>query len=227
MKKLSFTPLSKKFLAHLWNLKYYYHIHKNASLDLIVRQMNLAHVTTYLLTELNPSWGEAANGAAIQDIPSNIKEPEVSSPCPQEPSTGPYPEPVRSSPHHPILPHPMYLEFILIHSCHLRLGLSRCFFPPVFPNKILYGSLHIFHACYERFMSFSFVCSTETLQHFAVSSMLLSFLSSRSKCFPQHPVLRCPQFVKSSVFYSGTLCSPVKVYRRFGGVSYPRIWYST
>jgi hypothetical protein len=36
-------------------------------------------------------------------IPSNFKEPEVSSPCSQEPSTGPCPEPVRSSPYHPIL----------------------------------------------------------------------------------------------------------------------------
>jgi energy-converting hydrogenase Eha subunit C len=34
---------------------------------------------TYLLTELSPSW-EAANCAAIQEIPSNFKEPEGSSP---------------------------------------------------------------------------------------------------------------------------------------------------
>jgi hypothetical protein len=33
----------------------------------------------------------------------HFKEPESSSPCSQEPSTGPYPEPVRSSPYHPIL----------------------------------------------------------------------------------------------------------------------------
>jgi hypothetical protein len=31
-----------------------------------------------------------ANFAAIKEIPSNFKEPEVSSPCSQEPSTGPY-----------------------------------------------------------------------------------------------------------------------------------------
>jgi hypothetical protein len=40
--------------------------------------------------ELSPSW-EAANCAAIQEIPSNFKEPEGSPPCSQEPSTGPYP----------------------------------------------------------------------------------------------------------------------------------------
>jgi hypothetical protein len=56
---------------------------------------------TYLLTELSPSW-EAANCAAIQEIPSNFKEPEGSSPRSQGPSIGPYPEPVRSSPYHPI-----------------------------------------------------------------------------------------------------------------------------
>jgi hypothetical protein len=54
----------------------------------------------YLLTELSPSW-EAANCAAIQETPCNFKESEGSSPCSQEPSTGPYPEPVRSSPYHP------------------------------------------------------------------------------------------------------------------------------
>jgi hypothetical protein len=53
---------------------------------------------TYLLTALSPSW-EAANCAAIQEIPSNFKEPEGSSPSLQEPSTGAYPEPVRSSPY--------------------------------------------------------------------------------------------------------------------------------
>jgi hypothetical protein len=44
-----------------------------------------------ILTELSPSW-DAANCAAIQEIPSNFKEPEGSSPCSQEPSTCPYPE---------------------------------------------------------------------------------------------------------------------------------------
>jgi hypothetical protein len=57
---------------------------------------------TDLLTEVSPS-REAANCTAIQEIPSNFKEPEGSSPCSQEPSTGPYPEPVWSSPYHPIL----------------------------------------------------------------------------------------------------------------------------
>jgi hypothetical protein len=57
-------------------------------------------IHTYLRTELSPSW-EAANCAAIQNIPSNFKEPEGSSPCSEEPSTDPYPEPVRSSPYHP------------------------------------------------------------------------------------------------------------------------------
>jgi hypothetical protein len=46
------------------------------------------NLLTYLCTELSPSW-KAANCAAIQEIPSNFKEPEGSSLCSQEPSTGP------------------------------------------------------------------------------------------------------------------------------------------
>jgi hypothetical protein len=56
---------------------------------------NYFNLLTYLRKELSPSW-EAANCAAIQEIPSNFKKPEGSSPCSQDPSIGPYPEPVRS-----------------------------------------------------------------------------------------------------------------------------------
>jgi hypothetical protein len=86
-----------------------------------ISQLPSCHSTVYclrfsqhhkinLLTELRPFW-EAANCAAIQEIPSNFKELEGSSPCSQEPSTGPYPEPVRSSPYHPILS----LHFNIVH----------------------------------------------------------------------------------------------------------------
>jgi hypothetical protein len=88
---------------------------------------------TYLLTELSPSW-EAANCAVTQEIPSIFMEPEVSSPCSQEPYTGPYPEPVRSSPHLPIL---SLLRSILILFTHLRLGLPSGLFPSGFPTNIL------------------------------------------------------------------------------------------
>jgi hypothetical protein len=60
-------------------------------------------------------------------------EPEDSLPCSQKPSTGPYPEPDRSSPHHPILSlskiyfniaHPSYVLVFLVVSFLLA-------FPPV------------------------------------------------------------------------------------------------
>jgi hypothetical protein len=63
-------------------------------------------------------------------------EPEGSSPCSQEPYTGPYPEPDGSSPYHPIS-----LRSILILSTHLRLGLHIGLFPSGFPTSILYAFL--------------------------------------------------------------------------------------
>jgi hypothetical protein len=57
----------------------------------------------YLLTYGAELFLEGANCAVIQEIPNNFKESKGSSPCLQEPSTGPYPEPVWSSPYHPIL----------------------------------------------------------------------------------------------------------------------------
>jgi hypothetical protein len=91
----------------------------------------------YLLTDLSPS-PEAANCEAIQEIPSNFKEPEGSSLCSQEPSTRPYPEPVWSSPHHS---HPISPRSILILSTHLLLGLHSGLFPSGFPTIILYAFL--------------------------------------------------------------------------------------
>jgi hypothetical protein len=86
------------------------------------------HTHIYLLTELSPSWG-AANWAANQELPSILWNPKVCViPCSQEPSIGPYPEPYKSNPSHPIS-----LRSILILSTHLRLGLPRGLFPSGFP----------------------------------------------------------------------------------------------
>jgi hypothetical protein len=63
------------------------------------RSINLL---TYLLMEPSASW-EAANCAATQEFPNILWNPEGSLPPSQEPSTGPYSEPDRSNPHHPIL----------------------------------------------------------------------------------------------------------------------------
>jgi hypothetical protein len=64
----------------------------------------------------------------------HFREPEGSSPCSQEPSTGPYPEPDQSSPHYPILS-------LLILFTHLRLGLPSGLFLSGFPTNILYAFL--------------------------------------------------------------------------------------
>jgi hypothetical protein len=110
---------------------------KTANLKMETVAASAKIFVAYLLTELSPSW-EAANCAAIQKIPSNFKEPEGSSPCSQEPSAGPSPEPLRSSPH----TIPSYLSkihFNIVH--HLRLGLPSGLFPSGFPTTIWYAFL--------------------------------------------------------------------------------------
>jgi hypothetical protein len=54
---------------------------------------------SYLLTYFLTSCQLCSHSATYQ----HFKEPEISSLCSQEPSTGPYPEPDWSSPYHPIL----------------------------------------------------------------------------------------------------------------------------
>jgi hypothetical protein len=74
-------------------------------------------------------------------------ETDGSLPCSQEPFTGPYPEPDRSIPSHPIS-----LRYILIFSTHLRFGLPSGLFPSGFPTNILYASSSP-HSCYMLYPS--------------------------------------------------------------------------
>jgi hypothetical protein len=64
-------------------------------------------------------------------------EPEGSSSCSQEPSNGPYPEPDRSSPYHPILSYLSKIYFNIVHP--LIFGLPSGLFPSDFPTNILYA----------------------------------------------------------------------------------------
>jgi hypothetical protein len=66
---------------------------------------------------------------------SVAQEPEGSSSHSQKLATGPYPEPVKSSPDPP---QPISLGSILIPFSHLYLGLPRGLFHSCFPPKILY-----------------------------------------------------------------------------------------
>jgi hypothetical protein len=73
---------------------------------------------TYLLTYVR-SWALPEKLLIVQpfrNFPASFKEPEGSSPCSQEPSTGPYPEPVQSSPYHPIPSYLSKIHFNIVHS---------------------------------------------------------------------------------------------------------------
>jgi len=69
---------------------------------------------------------------------SPFMEPEGSLLSSQVPTSGPYSEPVESSPH---LPNLYTLRSTLILSFHLCLGLPCSLFPPSLPTEILYAFL--------------------------------------------------------------------------------------
>jgi hypothetical protein len=66
---------------------------------------------------------------------SAAPEHESSSPCSQEPATGPYPGPTESTLH----PQPVSLRSVLIPFSHLCLGLPSGPFHSGFPTKTLYS----------------------------------------------------------------------------------------
>jgi hypothetical protein len=68
------------------------------------KEKKLVRSLLYLLTYLR-SWALLEEPLIVQPLKnfSAFYEPEVWIPCSQEPSTGLYPEPYQSNPHHPIL----------------------------------------------------------------------------------------------------------------------------
>jgi hypothetical protein len=65
--------------------------------------MMSSYLLTYLLKYGAEPYLRSCQLCSHSVTSQDFKEPEGSSPCSQEPSTGPYPQPVRSSPYHPIL----------------------------------------------------------------------------------------------------------------------------
>jgi hypothetical protein len=93
---------------------------------------------TYLLTYGAEPFLRSHQLCSLSRTSQEFKEPEGSLPCSQEPSTGPHPQPDRSSSYHHI---PSLLRSSLILSTHLRQGLPNGPFPFAFSTNILYAFL--------------------------------------------------------------------------------------
>jgi hypothetical protein len=87
------------------------------------------YLLTYLLTYAAEPFLRSRQLCSQWRNSQHFMEPKGSSPCSQEPSTGPYSEPDRSSPHHPIV------SKIYFNIVHLPTGLPS----GLFPTSILYA----------------------------------------------------------------------------------------
>jgi hypothetical protein len=91
---------------------------------------------TYLLTYGAEPFLRSCQLCSHSRTSKHFMEQGGSLPRSQEPSSGPYPEPDRSSPSHPIQ---CLLSYVLIFSTLLLLGLPSGLFPSGFPTNILYA----------------------------------------------------------------------------------------
>jgi hypothetical protein len=155
----------------------------------ITKMVSCCIIILYYITHGAEPFLRSCHLCSHSSTSQGFMEPEGSLPCSQEPFTGPYPQPDKSNPHHPIL---SKIHFNIVHP-------PTSWFSHQYHTSICIPLLP--HSCYMPCPSHPPWLDLHTWRKVQVVKLLIMqfsltsrrFMSLRSKYSHQHPVLKHPQ----------------------------------